>query len=93
MGRKSIAQNIIDEVIDESEDTNWVVCYDFRDDQPVGRFYPNLKEIRNALGGEMIQYSVFYGPMRASVAVKKLAEYYGAMVSRFLIDERFRIDP
>jgi len=41
------------------------------------------------LGGEMIQYSVFRGPERASNAVKRLAEYYGAMVNIFLLDENF----
>ncbi len=89
MGRKSIAQKIIDNIFDESEDTNWVVCYDFRDDQPVGRFYQNLQEILSTLGGEMIQYSVFYGSRRASAAVKELAEYYGAMVIVFRVEPDF----
>jgi len=93
MGRKSIAQKIIESLKDEQDEANWIVCYDFRDEQPVGRFYQNLQEILGTLGGEMIQYSVFYGPERASSAVKELAEYYGAMVSMFRVDGGFRINP
>lgn len=93
MGRKSIAQKIIEGLIDETEEANWIVCYDFRDEQPVGRFYQNLQEILRTLGGEMIQYSVFHGSKRASNAVKELAEYYGVMVSMFRVDGGFRINP
>jgi hypothetical protein len=89
MGRKSIAQKIIEALEEEQCEADWIVCYDFRDGQPVGRFYHNLQEILRTLGGEMIQYSVFRGPERASNAVKELAEYYGAMVNMFLLDENF----
>ncbi len=89
MGRKSVAQKIIESLKEEQEEADWIVCYDFRDEQPVGRFYHNLQEILRTLGGEMIQYSVFLGPMRASSAVKELAEYYGAMVSMFRVDDDF----
>jgi len=89
MGRKSIAQKIIENLEEERSEADWIVCYDFRDEQPVGRFYHNLQEILRSLGGEMIQYSVFRGSERASNAVKELAEYYGAMVNMFLLDENF----
>lgn len=89
MGRKSVAKKIIEGLKDEQEEADWIVCYDFRDERPVGRFYHNLQEILVALGGEMIQYSVFCGPMRASSAVKELAEYYDAMVSMFRVDGDF----
>ncbi len=89
MGRKSIAQKIIESLEEEQGEADWIVCYDFRDEQPVGRFYHNLQEILRSLGGEMIQYSVFRGPEKASNAVKGLAEYYGALVSMFRLDENF----
>jgi hypothetical protein len=89
MGRKSVAQKIIENLEEEQGEADWIVCYDFRDEQPVGRFYHNLEEVLRTLGGEMIQYSVFRGPERASKAVKGLAEYYGAMVKMFLLDENF----
>ena len=89
MGRKSIAQKIIESLEEEQGEADWIVCYDFRDEQPVGRFYHNLQEILRSLGGEMIQYSVFLGPEKASNAVKGLTEYYGALVSMFRLDENF----
>ncbi len=89
MGRKSVAQKIIESLEEEQGEADWIVCYDFRDEQPVGRFYHNLQKILRTLGGEMIQYSVFHGPEKASKAVKGLAEYYGAMVNMFLLDENF----
>jgi hypothetical protein len=75
MGRKSIAQKIIESLKEEHGEADWIVCYDFIDGQPVGRFYHNLQEILRTLGGKMIQYSVFRGPEKASSAVKELAEY------------------
>jgi len=89
MGRKSIAQKIIENLEEERSEADWIVCYDFRDEQPVGRFYHNLQEILSSLGGEMIQYSVFRGSEKASNAVKELAEYYGAMVSMSRVESNF----
>lgn len=85
MSRKNITQKIIESLEKEQGEADWIVCYDFRDEQPVVRFYHNLQEILRPLGGEMIQYSVFHGPVRASSAVKMLAEYYSAMVSMFRV--------
>jgi len=87
MGRKSIAQKIIDSLEeDEENDIRWVICYDFRLGTPLRRFYRNRDEIMRRLGGLMVQYSVFFGPQRASMALTELARRYGAHVSRFRVD-------
>jgi hypothetical protein len=37
MGRKSVAQKIIESLEEEQGEADWIVCYDFRDEQPIGR--------------------------------------------------------
>ena len=87
MGRKSIAEKIINSLEeDEGDDTRWVICYDFKMGTPLHRFYRNRDEIMRRLGGLIVQYSVFLGPPRASMAITVLARRYGAHVSRFRVD-------
>jgi len=83
MGRKSIAQKITESLEEGQGEADWIVCCGFRDEQPVGRFCHYLREMLRSLGGDMIQYSVFRGPERASNAARELAECYGAMVDLF----------
>jgi hypothetical protein len=42
------------------------------------------------LGGNMIQYSVFVGPVQASIALHDLAVKYGAHVSKFRVENEVK---
>ncbi len=92
MGRRSIAQKIIDG-IDENIQSDFlnIVVYDFREKEATYRFWANLKEIIGVKGGEMMQYSVYYGPIQGALAVSELVEYYGGDVSRFIVLKEFRV--
>ena len=91
MGRRSRAQKIIDGVDKniQSEFQNLVV-YDFREKEATKRFWINLKKIIEAKGGEMLQYSVYFGPIQGALAVSELVECYGGNVLRFLVLKKYR---
>jgi CRISPR/Cas system-associated endoribonuclease Cas2 len=91
MGRRSKAQKILDGIDEtiESEYQNLVV-YDFREKEANHRFWSNLKEIIEAKGGEMLQYSVYFGPIQGALAVSELVECYGGNVLRFLVLKKYR---
>lgn len=90
MGRRSRAKKILDSIDEnlESEYQNLVV-YDFREKEATNRFWTNLKEIISALGGEMLQYSVYYGPIQGALAVCDLVEGYGGEALRFTVLRNF----
>ena len=92
MGRRSKAQKIIDGIDQniQSEFQNLVV-YDFREKEATNRFWRNLKRIIDAKGGEMLQYSVYFGPIQGALAVCELVECYGGDVSRFVVLKEFRL--
>lgn len=83
MGRKSIADKIIESLEVVADDSVWILCYNFQAKTPLSRFYTNRDRIISKLGGKMIQYSVFLGPVLASAALHSLAERYGAKVNKF----------
>lgn len=87
MGRKSIANKIIEALPEEEDDSRWVICYDFTTGSPIHRFYRNRNRIISRLGGIMVQYSVFLGSKKSADAVTELARRYGAHVSRFRVVE------
>ena len=91
MGRRSRAQKIIDGIDEniQSEFQN-IVVYDFREKEATRRFWTNLKKIIEVTGGEMLQYSVYYGPIQGALAISELVEGYGGDVSRFIIVKEFR---
>ena len=91
MGRRSKAQKIIDRLEEnvQSEFLNLVV-YDFREKEATHRFWKNLREIIGVKGGEMLQYSVYYGPIQGALAVCELVECYGGEVLRFIVLKEFR---
>ena len=86
MGMKSVAEKIIESLEYEEDDFFWIVCYDFQVNTPLYRFYKNRAKIISELGGNMIQYSVFLGPVQASTALHDLAEQYGAHVSKYRVE-------
>ncbi len=90
MGRRSRAKKILDSIDEnlESEYQNLVV-YDFREKEATNRFWTNLKEIIGAKGGEMLQYSVYYGPIQGALAVCDLVEGYGGEALRFTVLRNF----
>jgi len=78
MGRKSIAQEILDEITGTDDDALFMVAYDFRKMNASTRFY-NLHRIAEKTASELVQYSVFMTRDRKSaIAVAELAEHYGA---------------
>jgi hypothetical protein len=83
MGRKSIADKIIESLEYVADDSVWILCYNFRADMALSRFYTNRDRIISKLGGKMIQYNVFLGPVMASTALHNLAERYGGKVNKF----------
>ena len=91
MGRRSIAQKIIDGLDGniQSEFQNLVV-YDFREKEASKRFWINLRKIIEVMGGEMLQYSVYIGPVQGALAVHELVECYGGDVSSFFVLKEFR---
>ena len=91
MGRRSIAQKIIDG-IDENIQSDFqnIVVYDFREKEATHRFWKNLNKIVGVKGGEMLQYSVYYGPIQGAMAVCELVEFYGGEVMRFIVLKEFR---
>ena len=92
MGRKSQAHKIIDG-IDENlqSEFQYLVVYDFLEKEASKRFWINLKNIITIMGGEMLQYSVYYGPIKGALAVNELVEYYGGDVSSFVVLKEFRL--
>ncbi len=86
MGRKSAAEKTIESLEDHEDGSSWIVCYDFRVNTNLKRFYENRGKIISELGGSMVQYSVFLGPARASNAVHDLASQYGADVIKFRLE-------
>lgn len=88
MGRKSIADKIIESLEIVADDSVWILCYTFHAATPLSRFYTNRDRLISKLGGKMIQYSVFLGPVRASAALHSLAERYGAKVNKFELKNR-----
>ncbi len=83
MGRKSVADKIIESLEVVADDSVWILCYNFHAKTPLSRFYTNGDRIITKLGGKMIQYSVFLGPVMASTALHNLAERYGGKVNKF----------
>ena len=87
-GRRSLAQQILEELEDEEEtDNTYLVSYDFLEEKPSHRFWNNLRSIVSNAGGERIQYSVYVGNRRGAKAVKELAAVYGADVRWFVAIE------
>lgn len=82
MGRKSVAQYILDGIEDEDDETLWIVCYDFQRFINLRRFYPNRDRIISKLGGVMLQYSVFIGNRSASLAIYELVRKYDGEATR-----------
>jgi hypothetical protein len=80
MGRKSIAQSILDGITGTDDDKAvFLVAYDFRKMNASTRFYENLHRIAEKTSSGLVQYSVFMTRDRKSaIAVAKLAEHYGA---------------
>lgn len=88
MGRKSIAEKIIESLEGEEDDSAWIVCYDFKANTHLNRFYKNRNRLISELGGNMIQHSVFLGPVQASTALHGLAKQYGANVIKYELKNR-----
>ena len=86
MGRRSITEKIIDSLEEAEDDSRLLVCYDFDMGLPLRRFYSNRDRLISRLEGNMIQYSVFLGPIRASTALYELVRTYGATVSKFKVE-------
>jgi len=90
MGRKSRAQKIIDSIEKDIEsEFQYLIVYDFRKIQATNRFWTNLNEIIGRLGGEMLQYSVYFGPIKGAIAVHDLVEGYGGEAAGFVILKNF----
>jgi hypothetical protein len=69
LGRKSLAEDYLDEVSEEEErgDGTWLVMYDF-DSKPNPRFWLNLRRLVRLVGeGSMVQYSVFMTGSRVDI--------------------------
>ena len=85
-GRKSLAEEYLDEVSEEENrsDGTWLVLYDF-DVKPNPRFWLNLKRLVRLVGeGSLVQYSVFMRrSRRRAIVAEKLARHYGARVDVF----------
>lgn len=90
MGRRSRAQKIIDNIDDKLEsDFQHLVVYDFRVKEANNRFWNNLRVITGVLGGEMLQYSVYFGPIKGALAVCKLVEAYEGEAWMFAVLRNF----
>lgn len=88
MGRKSVAEKIIESLEDDEGGSSWIVCYDFQVNTHLRRFYKNRGKIISELGGNMVQYSVFLGPVKASNALHDLAMQYGAVVIKYRLEDK-----
>ena len=86
MGRKSLAEEHLDEIPEGEElyEGTWLVMYDF-DSKPNPRFWLNLRRLMGLIGqGSMVQYSVFMTRSRkGAIVAQKLAKHYGARVDVF----------
>ena len=85
MGRKSLAEEYLDEVPEgEEAEGTWLVMYDFGS-KPNPRFWGNLRRLRGLVGeSSMVQYSVFMTrSRRGAMVAEKLATHYGAKVDVF----------
>lgn len=84
MGRKTNATKIIENLPENTGEHPWLVVYDFIGFKPSHRFWDNLERLTEALGGSLIQYSVFLAAdSRGALAVSQLAKQYGAEVQSF----------
>lgn len=85
MGRKSLAEEYLDEVpVAEEAEGTWLIMYDFSS-KPNPRFWSNLRRLRGLVGeSSMVQYSVFMTrSRRGAMVAEKLAMHYGAQVDVF----------
>ena len=94
MGRVSILDKIYKEIkIENSNEHNWLVTYDFPRSKGNPHFYTLFKQLLNKLKmegtrGQRIQSSVFYtNDLHAGIAATKLAKYYNADVRLFKAEE------
>ena len=94
MGRVSILDKIYEEIkIDNSNEHNWLVAYDFPRSKGNPHFYTLFKQLLNKLNkegirGQRIQSSIFYtNDLHAGIAATKLAKYYNADVRLFKAEE------
>ncbi len=91
MGRKSIAQKIVENLPKHDiTDQEYLVCYDFIGDKAGKVFYPNLHRITALTGGDsgLIQFSVYRTrSLKAVLAVHALAVRDGAEVQVYAVSE------
>jgi hypothetical protein len=94
MGRISILDKIYKEIkIENSNEHNWLVTYDFPRSKGSPHFYTLFKQLLNKLKTEgtraqRIQSSIFYtNDLHAAIAATKLAKYYNADVILFKAEE------
>ena len=86
MGRKSIAEQLWEQYIEDEKGTDsWLIIYDFKNTKPPTKLYDNIKRIKNlAKDGELIQFSVFMtGDRRAAKAIRDLIRHYDGQVTVF----------
>ena len=91
MGRRSLAQEYLDEVPEQEggEEGTWLVLYDFKGVKPNPRFWSNVKRLSALVGdSRLVQYSVFMtGSRRGAVAAVKLVRHYSGEVVVFKDEE------
>jgi len=88
-GKKSLAEKILEDLEDEEdEEGGFLICYDFKE-KPRTPFYKNLERLFSSLeGGSMIQKSVVScRRLKTALAIRALAEHYGAEVKVFRAEE------
>ena len=86
MGRKSLAEQLIEKYIEEPPgDETLLVVYDFQDVKPVTKFYDNINRVKTLTGdGQLIQYSVYLTKdQRGAKTIRDLVHHYGGQVFIF----------
>ena len=91
MGRKSRAQKIIEEhrdFKDKHPDSKHLIIYDFAEGNNPRQFYDNIHRLFDHYGGCLVQRSVAeVMGSKACKSVSSLAEFYGASVLRYRVNE------
>ncbi len=94
MPRRTLADEYYDDAegVEDEEDEEWLVLYDFTDSKPSTKFWSNLARLAaRSPGSSLIQQSVYRTcSRRVAKAAKMLAVHYGASVACYMGHE---VDP
>jgi len=89
MGRKKLAEKMLEEIEGEDEDGRYLIVYDFEGGRNPKAFYRNLEALRGKeyYIGRLQKSVLMTDSRKCALAIKELAMHYGAEVHVFKVTE------